>query len=160
MRLGEVKTVLTYYRKIPAMARILRQERKELEEAYNSLGAAPIDGMPHGRTLGRPTERLGLAMAGIRCGARLQEIAVELETLEGDAAAIRVYLDALNGEYKRLVLLRYVNGYSWARISVSMEAPDSTVRYWHKKALERLGEVLEEAPMAGELLGRASRART
>lgn len=37
--------------------------------------------------------------------------------------------------------------------------PDRTIRRWYDKALDRLGEALEEVPMADELLLRASRAR-
>ena len=56
--------------------------------------------------------------------------------------------------------MRYVRGYSWAKISARLGTADSTARDWHTRAMERLGEVLEELPEAEALVRRASRART
>lgn len=54
--------------------------------------------------------------------------------------------------------MRYVRGYSWAKTGVRMNAPDSTVRNWHERAMERFGEALEE-PAGGGGVGRPRRAR-
>ena len=59
----------------------------------------------------------------------------------------------------RLIFSRYRDKYSWARIAVQNGVPDRTVRWWHDKAVDRMSEAMEEAPMMDELLGRASRAR-
>lgn len=53
--------------------------------------------------------------------------------------------------------MRYVRGYSWAKISARLGTADSTARDWHTRAMERLGEVLEELPEA-EALAVARRA--
>lgn len=66
--------------------------------------------------------------------------------------------DALNGKYKEVIVMRYVRGYSWAKISARLGTADSTARDWHTRAMERLGEVLEELPEAEALARRASRA--
>lgn len=71
-------------------------------------------------------------------GDRLAEIKANETVLSADAAAIRGCLDAVNGRYKQVILMRYVRGYSWAKTGVRMNAPDSTVRNWH----ERLWSVL------------------
>ncbi len=69
--------------------------------------------------------------------------------MSGDEACIRACLDALNGKVqKEVIVMRYVRGYSWAKISARM-GTDSTARDWHTRAMERLGEVLEELPEAG-----------
>lgn len=68
--------------------------------------------------------------------------------------------DALNGKYKEVIVMRYVRGYSWAKISARLGTADSTARDWHTRAMERLGEVLEELPEAEALARRASCART
>ena len=91
---------------------------------------------------------------------RLAEIAEAERVLSGDEACIRACLDALNGKYKEVIVMRYVRGYSWAKISARMGTADSTARDWHTRAMERLGEVLEELPEADALARRASRART
>lgn len=79
--------------------------------------------------------------------------------MQADAAGIRGCLDALNGRYKMLLSMKYFRRYSWAKIAVTMGKPEATVRNWNGKALDRLGELLEDTPMVDELLGRASRAR-
>ena len=93
-------------------------------------------------------------------GAMVAEIKANEMVLSADAAAIRGCLDAVNGRYKQVILMRYVRGYSWAKTGVRMNAPDSTVRNWHERAMERFGEALEELPEAAELAARAARART
>ena len=91
---------------------------------------------------------------------RLAEIAETERVLSEDEACIRACLDALNGKYKEVIVMRYVRGYSWAKISARLGTADSTARDWHTRAMERLGEVLEELPEAEALERRASRART
>ena len=91
---------------------------------------------------------------------RLQEISIQVEVLEGDAANIRGALDAVNGKYKSVIIMRLIRGYSWTKISGKLGVPDSTARNWHGRAVERLGEVLEDVPMVDELAERATRART
>ena len=90
---------------------------------------------------------------------RLEEISVRDQVLVMDRENIQGCLDVLKGEYKRLLFAKYRDKYSWARIAAANGVPDRTARWWHDKAVDRLGEALEEMPMADELLGRASRAR-
>ena len=137
MRYGSVKHIALYYKAIPGMLRLLRQERAELEGNYYGLRA-----LENG------------------VSERLAEIAEAERVLSGDEACIRACLDALNGKYKEVIVMRYVRGYSWAKISARMGTADSTARDWHTRAMERLGEVLEELPEADALARRASRART
>lgn len=90
---------------------------------------------------------------------RSQEVAIKIQVLESDAEAIQSCIDLLNGKYKRIIRMRYLNKYSWAGVSIRTETSESTVRNWHDRAMDRLREALEEMPMADEILGRASRAR-
>ena len=155
-----VKEIVSYYQAVPAMVRLLKAERRELEEEYNGLQGMNMDGMPHGTTPGKPVESMVETLDENHTADRLKVVAVKIQILEMDADAIKSCLDALNGRYKTLIIMRYSRGYSWAHISLEMGVPDSTVRNWHDKAMERLGEVLEDVPMVDELAGRASRART
>lgn len=159
MRRKDVKTVITYYFGIPAMRRILADERAELEEEYDGLRGVAYDGMPHSSTPGNPTETLALRADARNVRNRIDEISVRDHVLEMDQENICGCLDVLRGEYKRLIFSKYKNKYSWARIAATNGVPDRTVRWWHDKAVDRLGEALEEVPMADELLARASRAR-
>ncbi len=160
MQCEDVKRVAMYYRAIPGMLRLLRQEQAELEEGYNGLRGLAADGMPHGSSPGKPTEAMGIQAAEHGVGSRLGEIEEQMRVLASDAAAIRSCLDTLNDKYKHVILMRYAYGYSWAKTAMRMRAPDSTVRNWHDKAMERFGEVLEELPNSGEIVARASHART
>ena len=156
MQSEEVKKILWYYQEIAGMSKMLKREEEELEEEYNGLKGIGLDGMPHGTSLGRPTELFAEQIAGKNIGNRLGEIKVKMQVLESDAAIIRACLDLLNGKYKRVLSMRYRNVYSWAKISVRLHVPESTVRNWHDRALKKLGDALEEAPMADEILARAS----
>ena len=160
MRYGSVKHIALYYKAIPGMLRLLRQERAELEGNYYGLRELACDGMPRGSSPGKPTEESGLRALENGVSERLAEIEETERVLSGDEACIRACLDALNGKYKEVIVMRYVRGYSWAKISARLGTADSTARDWHTRAMERLGEVLEELPEAAALARRASRART
>lgn len=160
MRRNGAENVVLYYKAIPGMVKLLKQESTELEGEYDSLRGTSYDGMPHGSTPGKPTEALAVRVAEKGVFDRLQEISVRVEVLEADAATIRACMDAMSSKYKGLVSMKLLRGYSWGKISVRLGVPDSTARYWYKMALDRLADILDEVPMADELEGRASRARS
>ena len=160
MRSETVKHIVKYYGGIPEAIKLLKRERDALEDEYNGLGGLAMDGMPHSSAPGNPTEALAVRVIENGVKNRLQEIGVQVEVLEGDAANIRGALDAVNGKYKSVIIMRLIRGYSWTKISGKLGVPDSTARNWHGRAVERLGEVLEEVPMVDELAERATRART
>ena len=159
MERRDVKNIVLYYQTIPAMRKLLVKERAELLDGY-STGLTAGASTSHGSTPGKPTEALALVLAEDDGGKRLDEIEKLLASLSADRERISASLDALNGGYKRLLILRYERGYSWVKISVIMEAPEGTVRHWHDRALDRLGEVIEERGEDVDLVRRASRART
>ena len=160
MRRNGAESIVLYYRAIPGMKKLLRQEQQELESDYDSLRGTAYDGMPHGSTPGKPTEEQAVRMAEKGIYDRLQEISVRLAVLDADAATIRASLDAMSGKYKSLVYMKLLYRYSWGKISVRLGVPESTARYQLRMALDRLAEILDDVPMADELEGRASRARS
>ena len=159
MRRRDVKTIIAYYFEIPAMRKMLADERAELESEYNGLRGTSYDGMPHSSTPGKPTEALALYADTQSVRNRLEEIAVRDCELVKDRETIQDCLDAIKGEYKKLIFLRYRDKYSWAKIAAQKGVSESTIRWRHDKAVDRLGETLEEVPIVDELLRRASRAR-
>lgn len=118
-----------------------------------------MDGMPHGSTPGNPAEALAIKMAEDGGLETLKRIENKIAVLDSDTGAIKEALDALYGKYKKVLILRYQHNYSWAKISVQMRVPDSTVRNWHDRALDRLGEALSGMKKTSGILDRASRAR-
>lgn len=160
MQRNQAKTMMEYYGGIADMISQLQGERADLEnQHYNAMGAAAADGMPHAGTPGKPVESMAINAAEKGVGERLREIDTRLEVLRSDAATIRGCLDCVNGRYKRILSMRYLHRYSWGKIAVRLEAPDSTARSWHEKALDAIGEALDGAPMIDGVLARASRAR-
>lgn len=160
MRRNGAENIVLYYKAIPGMTKLLKQERAELEDDYNSLRGTSYDGMPHGSTPGKPTEEQAVRLAEKGVYDRLQEIVVRLEVLDADAATIRRAMDDMSSKYKSLLMMKLLRGYSWGKISVRLSVPDSTARYWYGMALDRLAGILDEGPMADELEARASRARS
>lgn len=159
MKRKNVTRIVRYYYSIPEMVRLLKEERDEAEDLYDGLGSAGWTGAPGGSGPGKPTETLTIRVDHLHVRERLQEVGVRIQVLEGDQAQIRGCLDVISGKYKRIIFLRYLRDYKWVKIAAELGAPESTVRAWHDKAVERMGEALEELPMVEELLGRASRAR-
>ncbi len=161
MEREDVKSILVYYGNIPGMIEAENQWYKQIEDQYyNGLRSPRMDGMPHGQTSGSQTESMGMLAANAGVSEGREKHFVRLEVLHADQDTIRGCLDALNGIYKKVIFNRYVRGYSWAKISVKMSAPESTVRSWHDRAVDKLGKLLEEdVLMLDELTSRASRAR-
>lgn len=90
---------------------------------------------------------------------RNQEIEETISVIKSDAETIRKAVDRLYGRYRGIIKQRYVYGYSWARIATYTGYPDSSIRYWHDRGLERLCEVMETVPDAAGILERATFAR-
>lgn len=153
------ETIILYYRDIPEMRKLLIQERRELEDEYCGLKGVSMDGGPRGGSTGKPVEGQMIALEESGAAARLRDIGKRTGELEADRQRVQCAIDALNGRYKRVLKMRYLGGYSWAKISVQIGASDSTVRRWNDKALSRLGKALEEGGEVRGILARASRAR-
>ena len=142
MRSETVKHIVKYYGGIPEAIKLLKRERDALEDEYNGLGGLAMDGMPHSSAPGNPTEALAVRVIENGEKNRLQEIGVQVAVLEGDAANIRGALDAVNGKYKSVIIMRLIRGYSWTKISGKLGVPDSTARNWHGRAVERLAYII------------------
>ena len=161
MERDDVRAVVQYYRNIPDMLKYEWQERERIEdEYYNGLKSKGEDGMPHGASVGRPTERAGLKAAQDNAARQLERSKIRIKMLETDAEIIKGCIEDMNGKYKRVISWKLIHEYSWGKISVKFERPESTCRYWLDLALDRLGEILEnDVVMLPELIERASRAR-
>lgn len=155
----EAENVIEYYGSILYMLKLLRSERRQIESSYDTVRSAPLDDMPHGTTPGNPTENAGVLCAQNNILDRVKKIDNRILELEADRDYISAALNAINGRYKYILVAKYCNRYSWAKISVKMQVPDSTVRLWRDKALVKLGEALEHMGYTGGVLERALRAR-
>ena len=138
---------------------MLDQERAELEAEYNSLRGTSYDGMPHSSTPGKPVEELAERADAGNVWGKLETVAVRAHVLEVDREKIQDCLNAINGEYTRMIFYRYRDKYSWVKIAVKLGVTERTAKRWGERALGRLGEALEEVSMPDEILSRASRTR-
>ncbi len=161
MRRNKVKNIVLYYKNIPDMVKFERKQQSEIEnEYYNGIRGLSTDGMVYGGAPGKPTEKMGIRAAENNRGEALAEIQVRIKILEADARQIRECIDMMNSKYKMLIFWKLIHGYSWPKISTQFCRPESTCRSWYDKALDRLGEILEnDILMVDELVQRATRAR-
>jgi DNA-directed RNA polymerase specialized sigma24 family protein len=161
VRKEDVKKIMGYYRNIPDMVKYERLECEKIEAIYyDSAKSLDTDGMPHGTTMGRPTEKMGIKAAQDNASARLEKAKIRIKILEADRELISGCLEGMNSKYKKLILWKLIYEYSWTKISVQLNRPESTCRHWFDEALKRLGEILEnDVLMLDELVQRASRAR-
>lgn len=159
MKSKDVKTLLAYYREIPSMIRLLREEEQEIEDIYyDTVGSANLSGIISGDK-GNPVEKNAIRAIEANAKHRQETIEVKICVLQGDREKIENCVDVLCGEYKTLLIMRHMYKYSWAKISAHLGIPDSTARNRYDKAIKTLGIALDEEPMIEEILFRASRAR-
>ena len=159
MTTAEAETIIRYYADIAGQQRTIARERAELEASYDPLHGNAPDGMPHAAGNGDSTAEKALKMAETDTARRLCELDVRAGILADDGAVIRAALDRLNSRHKTLLVTRYIDGHNWefvaCRVGLSRR---QTIRV-SVVALGRLGAVLEDAPMAAEILARARDAR-
>ena len=156
----EAKSIIVYYANIPDMIKYEKEEKDYLEMAYYDGVKSPVvSGMPHGGGSGKPTEKMGIRAAEHDARSRNDKHLVAINVLESDRDTIDAALSSMNGKYKRILLWKYVKGYSWVKIACEINSPCSTVRHWHDAAIEKFGEILEDdCMMINELVSRANRA--
>lgn len=161
MKREDVKNILIYYRNIPGMIDFEKKCYKQIEdEYYNGIRSPKADGMPHGQTFGSQTEEMGMHAGAANAAREQEKRLIRTEVLKADRETIRGSLDAMNGVNKKVLFERYLYGYSWGKISTRLHRPESTVRSWCDRALDRFGSILEDdVMMLDELTARASRAR-
>lgn len=159
MTTAEAETIIRYYADIAGQQRTIARERAALEASYDPLHGNAPDGMPHAAGNGDSTAEKALKMAETDTARRLCELDVRAGILADDGAVIRAALDRLNSRHKTMLVTRYIDGHNWefvaCRVGLSRR---QTIRV-SVVALGRLGAVLEDAPMAAEILARARDAR-
>lgn len=154
------KHIIVYYANIPEKIKAHNEIKDYVEKRYYDGVKSPVlSGMPHGSGSGKPTETMGLRAAQDNAGKRMDRNTVAIDVLLSDQEIIENALESMCAKYKRILLWKYVQDYSWVKIAMTLNKPSSTVRNWHDKALLKLGEILEnDCLMVEELVNRANRA--
>lgn len=132
MNTEQVKTILRYFYGISGQTALLCWEHDKWRSLHGSSD-----------------------LVSATASGQLDRITVKTFVLHADAATVQAALDCLQSKDQRLLAFRYRNGYTWNKIAGCWGVPMRTVHRWHRKALERLGNILEDTPMIQELLLRA-----
>lgn len=159
MRACDAKVILRYLGDIKGQLRAVNRELNELEGDYDGRGSINYDGMPHGSAPGDNTAQLAVKMAESGAKRRMEVLLARREELQGDAGMIRMQTDRLRAVYKTVLFEHYVYNHSWVKTSIRIRQSEATAKRKGYEGLQRLAELLEELPMAEELLARARVAR-
>lgn len=155
MTAAEAETIIKYYADIAGQQRALQRERAWLEDDYNPLRGNAPDGMPHAAGNGDKTADMAMRMVDTDTARRLRELDVRGEVLRTDKEAIRGALDRLCSRHKEVLAARYIDGHTWEFTACRAGLSRRQAIRVSAAALTRLGVVLADVPMAGEILARA-----
>lgn len=155
MTAAEAETIVRYYADIAGQQRALQREYAWLEAEYNPLRGNALDGMPHAAGNGDKTADMALRMAETDAARRMRELEVRGGVLCGDKAAIRDALDRLCSRHKEVLISRYVDGHTWEFTAGRAGLSRRQAIRVSAAALTRLGLLLDDVPLAGEILARA-----
>ena len=96
---------------------------KNIAEDIVTLGNQSIDGMPHGTTVGNPTERFGIMLASGFTPAGLKELEHEIRQLEKEAhekavsiKIVEAWLDGLTEKERWIVEKQLIDGMYWREV--------------------------------------------
>lgn len=166
MQAEETKIVLRYLGGIEAQLYDVNRELAELQDRYNPIKGMDMDGMTHGTTPGDSTASLAVKLADSSEEYKRTEnrLLVRRGVLLADRDNIRDQLDRMNGDYKIILRGRYVYKQKslqrgWTSIAAELGVKEITAQRKEKVALAILGPMLDEMPMAEEILLRAYDAR-
>ena len=165
MEATDTKLILRYLAEIEWQVRRIDVEMGELEERYNPIEGMGMDGMPRGSSTGDRTAALAVKLADDNeYRNRENELMVRRSVLCADRAAIQTQFDRLNCRYKSILEGRYLYAKkplqkSWKSIASRLGVKVITAQRWEKFALSAFGTMLDEMPMAEEVLLRAYDAR-
>lgn len=96
---------------------------RHIAEDIVTLGNQTIDGMPHGTTVGNPTEKFGIMLASGFTPAGLKELKGEIARLENEAheksvniRIVEAWLDGLSEKERWLVEKQVIDGAYWREV--------------------------------------------
>lgn len=145
MKRGKVISILRFFSTIDKEIQMNNATIEDLNDRYYiTLGAANMDGLPHGKGgISKPVENMvanipDYARKKIEGAQRRNKRLGDLET------AIWRELDRLTFYEKAVVLWFYVNGETWEQISGRLNYSPRQCRNIRDKALDRLGTRFSE----------------
>lgn len=140
MKREKVILILKYYRDIDKAVRLNERVIKNLEDQYYStLGAANMDGMPHGSAVASPVEAAVLNVpASVK--VTIDDLNRENSKLAKLKAAILADINRLTYHQRAVVLAFYIDGRQWEHISEQINYSPRQCRNIRDEALSILGK--------------------
>lgn len=155
MELKDAEAVMLYYAQLPRMIRETTRELGELEEQYNPIRSAGMDGMPKAVGNGDRTADLATKMADRDALGRIRAVETRLVVMRQDRDDIERALREVHRVHKTILVCHYVKGHTWTATAIQAGYSQSHTRRLKSRALEMMGNALDEGPMPGELVARA-----
>lgn len=140
MKREKVISILKYYRDIDKAVRLNERVIKNLEDQYYStLGAANMDGMPHGTTVSSTVENVVLNVpASVK--VTIDSLNRENAKLAKMKAVILSEINRLTYHQRAVVLAFYIEGRQWEQISEQVNYSPRQCRNIRDEALLILGK--------------------
>ncbi len=107
----------------------------------DTLKARQIDGMPHGTQLSNPTLEAVQKIID-KWDSDIRKMAVEVNRLIDNKAAVDKALNALTWKEYRLIELRYIIGLTWERVAAEANYGVQHCHRLHRQALEKMRKAL------------------
>lgn len=141
----KVIAILQFYRDADKTIRMNERVIKNLEDQYyTSLGAANMDGMPHGKgAVSSPVERVVLNIPRSVTDT-IEKMNRENEKLLKIKGEILSELNCLTYHEKAVVLGFYIDGEQWERISERLNYSPRQCRNIRVAALDRLAKLFRQ----------------
>lgn len=138
MNVDALKAELIKYRAVIDDINALIAQRNELREIASCIGSS-LEGGEHGSDISRKTEKLALKIAGID-----EEIETEIQQLHEHETRIKALINRLPESIERSVLLyRYIDGYTYERISNAIRKQPRWTIELHERALRKLSKLTD-----------------
>lgn len=117
-------------------------EYQTLLDGARDLTGLAMDGMPHGSTVGNPTE--SKAMRVLELEEQYTGHIEYLCTQVAEALALKRTIDGVLNtfppQYLRMATLRYKYGYSWLKVSLQMYLSEQRVRQMDADLVDRVAK--------------------
>lgn len=142
--LGRCKYLSALIREMKADAAAWREN---LADELSGVGAQNLDGMPHGTSVGNPTERLGIMLAdgyvvdGLRdLEKQIAEYERELKDKSITLHFVEAWLDGLTEKERWIVQMQVIEGAYWREIIMEYHR-----RYGEEYSREGLKKIRDAA---------------
>lgn len=130
-----------YMEKYGDAARRVRQCEEQLERENLSVdairSASDNDGMPHGNSIGRPTEEKALRL--VDKGMNVQDARIKAYRIQREIFEVAYKVGGVEGD---VLIERYINLKEWSEIFPLVNYSESQTFRYHKAGLDKVADIM------------------